>query len=107
MGIEELIPPIKVHGKILSQSVLWGIFVTIVWTSALFGTKPIFTEFFGEYIDDYYNTRRTHLGIDKDCPVPREVEPPENGEVVSLPILGGLHHRYYRNRLPNSRKQES
>lgn len=51
---------------------------------------------FNEYIDDYYNTRRTHLGIDKECPVPREVDPLENGEVVSLPILGGLHHRYYR-----------
>jgi putative transposase len=51
---------------------------------------------FKEYIDRYYNPRRTHIGLDKDCPIPRPVDPPENGNVVSLPILGGLHHRYFR-----------
>jgi hypothetical protein len=47
-------------------------------------------------IDGYYNTRRTHIGLNKDCPIPRAVDPPENGKVVSIPILGGLHHRYIR-----------
>jgi putative transposase len=51
---------------------------------------------FKEYIDSYYNPRRTHIGLGKDCPVPRAVDPPENGNVVSLPILGGLHHHYSR-----------
>ncbi len=51
---------------------------------------------FKEYIDSYYNPRRTHLGLDRDCPIPRAVDPPENGNVVSLPILGGLHHHYCR-----------
>ena len=48
-----------------------------------------------EYLD-YYNRSRTHLGLEKDCPVTRAVEPREAGEIVALPVLGGLHHRYVR-----------
>ena len=39
---------------------------------------------------------RTHLSLGKDAPEPRKVEPPETGEVVELPVVGGLHHRYSR-----------
>ncbi len=49
-----------------------------------------------EFIDNYYNTQRTHLSLAKDCPIPRAIDSPENGKVVSLPILGGLHNKYYR-----------
>jgi hypothetical protein len=31
-----------------------------------------------------------------DCPVPRPVEPPECGEVIAVPEVGGLHHHYER-----------
>ena len=48
-----------------------------------------------EYLD-YYHRDRTHLGLEKDCPESREVEPPDRGAVRRRPILGGLHHRYYR-----------
>jgi len=48
-----------------------------------------------EYFD-YYHVDRTHPGLAKDCPEPREVEPPDRGEIRRRPILGGLHHRYYR-----------
>ncbi len=48
-----------------------------------------------EYLD-YYHRDRTHLGLEKDCPEPREVEPPDRGEIRRRPILGGLHHRYFR-----------
>jgi putative transposase len=48
-----------------------------------------------EYVA-YYNSDRTHLGLKKDSPARREVETPELGEVKSRPVLGGLHHRYYR-----------
>jgi len=44
----------------------------------------------------YYNHYRTHLSIDRDCPVHRPVEPREMGEVIEIPVLGGLHHRYTR-----------
>jgi len=48
-----------------------------------------------EYLD-YYHKSRTHRGLDNDCPEPRAVQHPEMGNVVALPVLGGLHHRYSR-----------
>ena len=45
---------------------------------------------------DYYQLSRTHLSLDKDAPDPRDVQPPALGEVVELPKVGGLHHRYTR-----------
>ncbi|MFH1681821.1 MAG: integrase core domain-containing protein [Candidatus Eisenbacteria bacterium] len=44
----------------------------------------------------YYTESRTHLGLAKDCPEPRSVEPPEMGRVIAIPQVGGLHHRYRR-----------
>jgi len=49
----------------------------------------------GLYID-YYHRSRTHLALDKDSPEPRAVQPPKLGPVVSVPQVGGLHHRYER-----------
>jgi len=48
-----------------------------------------------EYLD-YYHRSRTHLGLEKDCPVMRAIEPPRMGPIHSEPVLGGLHHRYTR-----------
>ena len=48
-----------------------------------------------EYVE-YYHESRTHLGLDKDTPNHREVEPPDMGPVQAKPVLGGLHHRYFR-----------
>jgi hypothetical protein len=42
----------------------------------------------------YCNEARTHLSLHKDAPVPRKILP--IGRVVSVPILGGLHHQYVR-----------
>jgi hypothetical protein len=42
----------------------------------------------------YYNEVRTHLSLCKDAPVSREVR--AVGRVLSVPILGGLHHQYVR-----------
>jgi putative transposase len=44
----------------------------------------------------YYHEARTHLSLDKQSPVPRSVEPPEQGKVVAIPHVGGLHHEYRR-----------
>ncbi len=48
-----------------------------------------------EYLG-YYHGARTHLSLGEDAPTPRLVQPPSMGEVVSIPVLGGLHHRYVR-----------
>jgi putative transposase len=44
----------------------------------------------------YCYKARTHLALQKDCPEPRPVQPVELGPIVSIPELGGLHHRYER-----------
>jgi putative transposase len=48
------------------------------------------------FVAEYYHRCRTHLSLDKDSPEPRNGEPPEMGEVIELPVVGGLHHRYTR-----------
>ena len=44
----------------------------------------------------YYEQARTHLALDKDAPIPRPVMPPGDGDIVAIPEVGGLHHRYER-----------
>ena len=44
----------------------------------------------------YYHESRTHLSLDRNSPVPREIEPPERAKVIAIPQVGGLHHRYRR-----------
>jgi putative transposase len=44
----------------------------------------------------YYHESRTHLGLSKDAPVSRPIQSLDVGPVVSKPVLGGLHHRYFR-----------
>ena len=44
----------------------------------------------------YYEKARTHLALDKDAPIPRPVMPPGEGDIVAIPEVGGLHHRYER-----------
>ncbi len=43
---------------------------------------------------EYCHDDRTHLGLEKDSPRERSIEPREMGEVVAFPRVGGLHHRY-------------
>jgi hypothetical protein len=43
-----------------------------------------------------YLRSRTHLALAKDTPSPRPVTPPSAGRIVSIPEVGGLHHRYDR-----------
>ena len=45
---------------------------------------------------DYYNGTRTHLSLYKDAPAGRLRQPPEQGRVVELARVGGLHHEYVR-----------
>ena len=44
----------------------------------------------------YYQTARTLSSLAKDAPDPRDVEPSEQGRVVAISQVGGLHHRYQR-----------
>jgi transposase InsO family protein len=42
----------------------------------------------------YYNEARTHLSLHKDAPIPRAVQ--TVGRTLAVPVLGGLHHQYFR-----------
>ena len=53
--------------------------------------RQILREYF-----DYYNEMRPHQSLEKNSPVPREIEPPGKGKIISVPQVGGLHHRYLR-----------
>jgi transposase InsO family protein len=45
---------------------------------------------------EYYHGSRTHVALDKGAPEHRKRESIDGGKVISLPIVGGLHHRYTR-----------
>ena len=45
---------------------------------------------------DYYNGTRTHLSLDNDAPEERQIQRPEQGKVIQLKQVGGLHHEYIR-----------
>jgi hypothetical protein len=38
----------------------------------------------------------TASGLANECLIPQEVEPPDIGPIRHRPMVGGLHHRYYR-----------
>ena len=44
----------------------------------------------------YYERSRTHVSLDTDTPIPRPVTKSSDGVIVSIPQVGGLHHRYER-----------
>jgi putative transposase len=47
-----------------------------------------------EYIR-YYHDDRTHLGLAKETPASRNIATtPTSASIISMPRLGGLHHRY-------------
>jgi hypothetical protein len=42
----------------------------------------------------YYNEARPHLALQKHSPLGRAVQ--RVGNIVAIPVLGGLHHQYVR-----------
>jgi transposase InsO family protein len=45
---------------------------------------------------EYYHSSRTHLALDKDAPELRKRESTDEGKVIAIPMVGGLHHHYMR-----------
>ena len=51
-----------------------------------------------EFIDDYYHVARPHQGLNGDTPFSQTKQSEISGpsKLISIPVLGGLHHRYVR-----------
>ena len=51
-----------------------------------------------DFLNDYYHSHRPHQGLKRQPPVP--IERPNFSEdasrLISLPVLNGLHHQYFR-----------
>jgi putative transposase len=45
---------------------------------------------------EYYHNDRTHLSLEKDSPdsQPIQLRPAGKCKIITLPRMGGLHHRY-------------
>ena len=50
-----------------------------------------------EFIEAYYHVARPHQGLQDETPLP-QAKPEISGpsKLISIPVLGGLHHRYVR-----------
>ena len=51
-----------------------------------------------EFIEEYYHIARPHQGLDGDPPFRSATAEVVTGasRLVSIPVVGGLHHRYVR-----------
>jgi hypothetical protein len=49
------------------------------------------TEYFA-----YYHEAQSRSALDRNAPIPRQIEPPSQARVIAIPHAGGLHHRYTR-----------
>ena len=51
-----------------------------------------------DFIEGYYHRARPHQGLHGDTPIPSVKPEPvaDASRLVSIPVVGGLHHRYIR-----------
>ena len=51
-----------------------------------------------DFLDGYYHPARPHQGLDRKPPIPSDRPIPTSGptKIISIPVVGGLHHRYER-----------
>ena len=47
-----------------------------------------------EYIEEFYHSDRPHQGLGGQVPEPTPRPSSRPSNVLAIPVLGGLHHRY-------------
>ena len=50
----------------------------------------------GEFVEDYYHRARPHQSLDRKPPIPGAHPTTAPAKIISIPVVGGLHHRYER-----------
>src|SRR5215831_6290350 len=83
----------RVPGKIHSSNVLSQVFVESVSTNIIvLGERH--QRWVLKRCVRYYLDSRSHLSLAKDSPNSRPVQ--SIGQIIAIPQVGGLHHRYER-----------
>jgi len=56
------------------------------------------TRLLKEFVNEYYHIARPHYGLEGETPFRTNMPEPvtEPSRLVSVPVVGGLHHRYIR-----------
>ncbi len=51
-----------------------------------------------EYVREYHHPARPHQSLDRKPPIPGARPTPATAptKIISIPVVGGLHHRYER-----------
>jgi hypothetical protein len=47
-------------------------------------------------VKNYEKGRIDHQALNPNSPILRKIEPAIKGNIVSIPMVGGLHHEYLR-----------
>jgi putative transposase len=94
-GIEILKTPIKAPNANAVCERLVGSFRRECLDSFLILSERHPSKVLKEY-REFYNNSRPHQGIGQDIPIRTQTLPAQKGEIVVLPVLGGLHHTYQR-----------
>ena len=83
-----------VPGRIPSWSVSWAAVRREVLDHVIVFNQAHLERLLREYIEEFYHSARPHQGLAGQVPesTPRPIQAPSN--VLAIPVLGGLHHRY-------------
>lgn len=54
--------------------------------------------FLADFVEKYYHIGRPHQGLKRETPLPQKAPLPfrRPSRLISIPVVGGLHHRYLR-----------
>jgi putative transposase len=93
MGIKQVLPaPRSPCQRAYVERVIGTIRRECLDHVIVFGERSLFRHL--QSFVNYYHRSRTHLGLEKDSPEPRPIQPADMGRVVAMPEVGRLHHRY-------------
>jgi putative transposase len=94
-GIEVLKTPVKAPNANANCERLMGTLRRELLDHFLIFNEQHLKRVLKEFVE-YYNSCRPHQGIGQATPIKAASSAKLSGEIVSFPVLGGLHHHYHR-----------
>lgn len=76
---------------------MWEFYGESCWTMLVLNEEQL-KRLLKVFVNEYYHIARPHHGLDGETPFPTDKPAPatESSRLVSIPVVGGLHHRYMR-----------